>query len=574
MENTFEFEPKPVEMPTVDSRNDNNQPAPLFTFDSPKGQSSYIKVIGVGGGGGNAVNHMYRQGIEGVDFIVCNTDMKALTSSPVPNKIPLGDLGLGAGNKPERARKAAEAKEKDIREALSHNTQMLFITAGMGGGTGTGAAPVIAEIAKSIDLDNDENKKILVVAIVTRPFSFEGKRRREQAEAGIEELRKYVDSIIVINNDKLRAFGDLDISEAFGMADDVLLTAAKGIAEIITVTANVNIDFQDVNTVMEHSGTALMGTGCGEGDDRAIQAIEGATTSVLLDDSDIRGAKNVLLYFSYSSDRKIKMDEIGEITDYISEKTDGTAEVIWGAGIDDSLGDQLKVTLIATGFEKTSNNSATIHELPVEEKIAPMDETPNVVASTDEPVIIHKTTEVTPTDEIKPSNDEQKSVKHIFVLEPDPAEEEPVHEVRNIRSTANDPFPTEIDVMVDNIRIEHKPEVAPAPQMAATMEEPVAVAELVLAEPARKPQPTPSPAHNAFSNDNDALTAAERIRRIHEMLRYDPAGPDKVQGMTTRQIASDFAMDELSSASHEASTYAVSKSGIMTSKPSDFPDSP
>ena len=196
----------------------------FFTFDSPKGQSSYIKVIGVGGGGGNAVNHMYDKGIEGVDFIVCNTDMKALNSSPVPNKIPLGDLGLGAGNKPERARQAALAKSDDIREALSHNTQMLFITAGMGGGTGTGAAPVIAEIAKSIDLDNDENKKILVVAIVTRPFSFEGKRRREQAEAGIEELRKHVDSIIVINNDKLRSFGNMRISEAFGMADDVLLT--------------------------------------------------------------------------------------------------------------------------------------------------------------------------------------------------------------------------------------------------------------------------------------------------------------------------------------------------------------
>ena len=560
MENTFEFEPMPVEMPAASTRNDNNQPAPLFTFDSPKGQSSYIKVIGVGGGGGNAVNHMYRQGIEGVDFIVCNTDMKALTSSPVPNKIPLGDLGLGAGNKPERARKAAEAKEKEIREALSHNTQMLFITAGMGGGTGTGAAPVIAKIAKSIDLDNDENKKILVVAIVTRPFSFEGKRRREQAEAGIEELRNEVDSIIVINNDKLRAFGDLDISEAFGMADDVLLTAAKGIAEIITVTANVNIDFQDVNTVMEHSGTALMGTGCGEGDDRAIQAIEGATTSVLLDDSDIRGAKNVLLYFSYSSDRKIKMDEIGEITDYISEKTDGTAEVIWGAGIDDSLGDKLKVTLVATGFEKKANTTATVHELPIEEKPEPKIETPQAPVATDEPVIIHKPAEE-PAAEIKPA-EEQKGERRVFVLEPEPVDEEPVREVRNIRSTANDPFPTEIDVMVDNIRVEHKAEVKPAPAVEpVAVEEPVAVAEPVVAEPA------PAFTH-AFSNDNDALTAAERIRRIHEMLRYDPAGPDKVQGMTTRQIAGDFAMEELNSAAREASSYTVTRSGVMTSKPS------
>ena len=564
MENTFEFEPTQVEMQSSSMRNDSPQPAPLFTFDSPKGQSSYIKVIGVGGGGGNAVNHMYRQGIEGVDFIVCNTDMKALTSSPVPNKIPLGDLGLGAGNKPERARKAAEAKEKDIREAISHNTQMLFITAGMGGGTGTGAAPVIAEIAKSIDLDNDENKKILVVAIVTRPFSFEGKRRREQAEAGIEELRKHVDSIIVINNDKLRAFGDLDISEAFGMADDVLLTAAKGIAEIITVTANVNIDFQDVNTVMEKSGTALMGTGCGEGDDRAIKAIEGATTSVLLDDSDIRGAKNVLLYFSYSSDHKIKMDEIGEITDYISEKTEGTAEVIWGAGIDDNLGDQLKVTLIATGFEK-ANNTGTKHELPKEEITQPKEESTKVPEATDEPVIIHKEPE--PIAEIKPV-EEPKPERRVYVLDVEPAEEEPSREIRNIRSTANEPFPTEIDVMVDNIHIEHKEDSGLAPSAQVMVEEPATATEPVTVEPAWQPKPAQTPIHSAFANDNDAMTAAERIRKIHEMLRYDPAGPDKVQSMTSRQIAGDFAMEELNSGSREASAYAVSKSGIMTAKPS------
>lgn len=559
MEDTFNFEKKQI------------QPAPFFTFDSPKGQSSYIKVIGVGGGGGNAVNHMYRQGIEGVDFIVCNTDMKALSDSPVPNKIPLGDLGLGAGNKPERARKAAEDKADDIREALSHNTQMLFITAGMGGGTGTGAAPVIAEIAKSIDLDNDENKKILVVAIVTRPFSFEGKRRRAQADAGIEELRKHVDSIIVINNDKLRSFGDLDISEAFGMANDVLLTAAKGIAEIITVTAHVNIDFQDVNTVMEHSGTALMGTGSGSGEDRAIRAIEGATTSVLLDDSDIHGAKNVLLYFSYSSDHKIKMDEIGEITDYISEKTDGTAEVIWGAGTDDSLGDELKVTLIATGFEK-SINSATIHTLP-EEKKEEKKEEPAAQHISDEPVIIHKAPEpeiiATATEEQKAEvkvEEIPQNEKRVFVLEPEPEAEEPVRETRSIRSSSNDPFPTEIDAMVDNIRLEHKAE--PMPMAHAISEEPVAVAENLRPEPVAQRQTAPSPIHSAFANDNDAMTAAERIRKIHEMLRYDPAGPDKVQSMTSRQIADEMAIDELRSGVREAATYVISKNGIMTSQPS------
>ena len=328
--------------------------SPQVDFDSPKGQSSYIKVIGVGGGGGNAVNHMYRQGIKGVDFIVCNTDMKALNSSPVPNKISLGELGLGAGNKPERARQAAIDKADDIRDAISHNTQMLFVTAGMGGGTGTGAAPVIAEIAKNIDLDNDENKKILVVAIVTLPFSFEGKRRKEQAEAGIRELSQHVDSIIVINNDKLRTYGNLGMSKAFAMADDVLLTAAKSIAEIITNNAYINIDFQDVNTVMEKSGTALMGAGSGHGESRALDAITAATTSVLLNDNDITGAKNVLLYFSYSSEHELTMDEQAEITDYILDKTGSEADFIWGAGVDDELGDELKVILIATGFEKSA----------------------------------------------------------------------------------------------------------------------------------------------------------------------------------------------------------------------------
>ena len=303
---------------------EDNTNSALFTFDSPKGQSSYIKVIGVGGGGGNAVNHMFDRGIEGVDFIVCNTDMKALNASPVPNKIPLGDLGLGAGNKPE--------------------------------------------------------------AIVTRPFSFEGKRRREQAEAGIEELRKHVDSIIVINNDKLRAFGNMRISEAFGMADDVLLTAAKGIAEIITENAYVNRDFQDVNTVMEHSGTALMGTGSGRGENRAQDAIEAATTSVLLDDSDISGAKNVLLYFSYGKDHEITMDEMGEVADYISAKTGSTdTNVIWGTGFDESLGEKVKITLIATGFEQSEPTDPKRYELketPEEPKQVPLN---NIT----EPTIVH-----------------------------------------------------------------------------------------------------------------------------------------------------------------------------------------
>ena len=531
---------------------EDNTNSALFTFDSPKGQSSYIKVIGVGGGGGNAVNHMYDCGIEGVDFIVCNTDMKALNASPVPNKIPLGDLGLGAGNKPERAKKAAEAKAADIREALSHNTQMLFITAGMGGGTGTGAAPVIAEIAKSIDLDNDENKKILVVAIVTRPFSFEGKRRREQAEAGIEELRKHVDSIIVINNDKLRAFGNMRISEAFGMADDVLLTAAKGIAEIITENAYVNRDFQDVNTVMEHSGTALMGTGSGRGENRAQDAIEAATTSVLLDDSDISGAKNVLLYFTYSSEHEMTMDEQAEITDYVLDKTNGTADIIWGAGPDESLGDELKVILIATGFEKGAKAEPAAPqffklepEKPEEKPVAV--ETPQVEDEM-EMQLIHVEKPVQPvvdeTPVVAPSTE-----KRVFVLDDEDLLTAPV--VQQAAPAAHEEFKTEIDTMVEDIHI-----VQPEAEVAEVPEDPIAVFAPIS-------QPKQETGRSAFENDNDVATAADRIRRIHELLRSNPNGADIVQQMATSQISSEPLYEGQHSATREASAFSMRADGTV-----------
>ncbi len=537
---------------------EENVNSALFTFDSPKGQSSYIKVIGVGGGGGNAVNHMFDKGIEGVDFIVCNTDMKALNASPVPNKIPLGDLGLGAGNKPERARKAAMDKADEIREAISHNTQMLFITAGMGGGTGTGAAPVIAEIAKSIDLDNDENKKILVVAIVTKPFSFEGKRRLEQAEAGIEELRKHVDSIIVINNDKLRSFGNMRISEAFGLADDVLLTAAKGIAEIITKNAYIIVDFQDVNTVMEHSGTALMGTGSGRGENRAIDAITAATTSVLLDDSDISGAKNVLLYFSYSSEHELTMDEQAEITDYILDRTNGTADFIWGAGTDESLGDELKVILIATGFEKASKAEPEklvlvdepLDAAPAKPAPAKPDEDGMYVRRAAEPAVSAEVEQV-PVAEEKP-----KAEKNIVgVLVDDDVVAEPKREVRSARAEMPE-FITEADVMVEDIQLV---------QPAATRQTPVAKPEAVQT-PA--PEPVFEPKHDvftsAFKNDNDVTTAGDRIRRIHELLRSNPNGADLVQQMSTSQISGDELFEGAHSATREASAYTMRADGTMT----------
>ena len=320
-------------------------------FDAPKDQASYIKVIGVGGGGGNAVNHMYKQGIKGVDFIVCNTDKKSLMQSPVPTKIQLGP-GLGAGNNPEVAKKYAYEKADEIKDVISENTRMLFITAGMGGGTGTGAAPVIAEIAKQVTLDDDNDvDKILLVAIVTFPFSKEGPKRKKQAEDGISELRKYVDSIIIINTDKLRDYGNMTMRAAFAEADNVSLTAAKGIAEIITVEGYVAVDFRDVNAVMANSGTALMGAGIASGEKRAMDAIELASTSALLNDNDIAGAKNILLYFSSNSENEITMDEMDAVLNYIIQLTGEKTDIIWGMGIDENLGSNLSITLIATGFE-------------------------------------------------------------------------------------------------------------------------------------------------------------------------------------------------------------------------------
>lgn len=332
----------------------------MLKFDIPKGQSSIIKVVGVGGGGNNAVNHMFKQGIKDVDFIQCNTDAQVLEVSPVPTCIQLGITGLGAGAKPEVGRKAAEESIEEIRALLDKNTQMLFITAGMGGGTGTGATPVIASIARELD--------ILTVGIVTLPFSFEGRKRRLQAEQGIEELKKYVDTLLIINNDKLRElYGDLKLTDAFHHADDVLANAAKGIAEIITVKGYINVDFEDVKTVMRNSGKAIMGSGRATGENRAIKAAEIALSSPLLNDNDINGAKNMLLYIASGHD-EITMDEVTEITDFIQESAGLEADIIWGTGIDERLGDDICITLIATGFE-TNQFQQNITNIPFKNKI-------------------------------------------------------------------------------------------------------------------------------------------------------------------------------------------------------------
>ncbi len=320
-----------------------------LNFELPTGRSSIIKVLGVGGGGSNAVNHMFSLGIKDVDFVICNTDAQALQNSPVAVKIQLGENlteGRGAGSKPEIGRKAAMESMENIKNVLSANTRMVFITAGMGGGTGTGAAPVIAKAARELGL--------LTVAIVTIPFRFEGQQRIDQAIQGITELQQYVDSLLVINNEKLReVFGDLKLSEAFSHADDVLATAAKGIAEIITVHGYINVDFADVETVMTKSGVAIMGSASATGEGRALKAIQNALSSPLLNNNDVTGAKSILLNIS-SGVQEISMDEVGEITDFVHQSADRNALIIWGTSQDDRLGDAVSVTVIATGFETNS----------------------------------------------------------------------------------------------------------------------------------------------------------------------------------------------------------------------------
>lgn len=315
-------------------------------FDLPKEISSIIKVIGVGGGGSNAVNHMFRQGIKGVDFIVTNTDQQALDMSPVPTRIQLGvtlTQGRGAGSKPEVGKNAAIENIEEVKEILSKNTNMVFITAGMGGGTGTGAAPILAEVAREMG--------ILTVGIVTLPFIFEGKKRKQFAEEGIEELRQAVDTLLVIKNDKLREmYGNLGVKQAFGKADDVLAIAAKGIAELISVHGEINVDMNDVITVMKDSGVAIMGTGIAEGPDRASIAVKEALDSPLLNDNDITGASDVLLNITYGKE-DVTMDEISEVTDYIQAAAGDSANVIWGYGHDMELEDEISITIIATGFE-------------------------------------------------------------------------------------------------------------------------------------------------------------------------------------------------------------------------------
>jgi len=383
-----------------------------ITFDLPKNQSNVIKVIGVGGGGSNAINHMFKQGIKGVDFVICNTDSQALNNSGVPNKIQLGvnlTEGLGAGANPEIGEQSAVESLEDIRAMLTSNTKMVFITAGMGGGTGTGAAPIIAKMAKEMD--------ILTVGIVTMPFEFEGKVRNSQAHQGIEKFRKTVDSLVIINNNKLReVYGNLGFKAGFSKADEVLSTAARGIAEVITHHYMQNIDLRDAKTVLSNSGTAIMGSSTSSGQNRAQEAITSALDSPLLNDNKITGAKNVLLLI-VSGAQEITIDEIGEINDHIQAEAGYGANIIMGVGEDETLGEAVSVTIIATGFDVDQQNDITntevkkvVHALEDEQTmqhdLMPLDPLKTPSATTEainNEVVVHtleETPEVAVTEEV------------------------------------------------------------------------------------------------------------------------------------------------------------------------------
>jgi cell division protein FtsZ len=390
----------------------NNRSSYINHAKKTYSESSFIKIIGVGGGGSNAVTHMYNLGIQGVDYCICNTDSQALDTSPVPVKVHLGKRELGPGNIPAVGREAALETVDEIKELLEHHTKMVFITAGMGGGTGTGAAPVVAQVAQELD--------ILTVGIVTLPFGFEGRKRMQQALEGLEEMRKHVDTLLIISNDKLREeYGNMKLTEAFKRADDVLTTAAKGIAEIITVTGYINVDFEDVNTVMRRSGKAIMGSAKAEGENRALNAIEDAMRSPLLNDSNIAGAQNILLYITSGED-EVSLDEVLEITDYIQQTCGNTAEVIWGNGKDDTLGNNIAITIIATGFNekikdnisskqkneiesKSNDRNKRLKELSIPRSVEDIEHTPAYKRRSDNLVEIRKLKDNRKKEEIQPS---------------------------------------------------------------------------------------------------------------------------------------------------------------------------
>ena len=433
---------------------------------------NYIKVVGVGGGGGNAVNHMMEEGIQGVDFVLCNTDHQALLKSRVKTTVHLGKRELGAGNDPTIGREAAEMSRDEIEALMDDNTKMLFVTAGMGGGTGTGAAPVVAKMAK--------DKGILTVGIVTMPMEREGRRRKLQALAGIDELKKCVDTLILISTDKLRdQYGNMKLSEAFKKADDVLATAARGIAEIITVPGYVNVDFEDVKTVMKDSGKAIMGSGVAEGEGRAEKAIKDAIHSPLLNDSNIEGAKNILLYIT-SGTNEVSLDEVDEILEIAQNACGNNSDVIWGNGTDESLGEALSVTLIATGF----NHDAKSYSAVLAEKQAPADAVqPNKVYN-----LSGQVKEEEPQAPVQPANLAVGTIAATEVETAFPKEEQP--EAKHEEKTVHSLFTPEEPKAVEPVE-EVKPmeEVKPQEEVAP-IDEAIVEDDTPLFEPTFDPTPS------------------------------------------------------------------------------------
>lgn len=437
---------------------------------------NYIKVVGVGGGGGNAVNHMMEEGIQGVDFVLCNTDHQALLKSKVKTTVHLGKRDLGAGNDPNIGREAAEMSRDELEALMDENTKMLFVTAGMGGGTGTGAAPVVAKIAK--------DKGILTVGIVTMPMEREGRRRKLQAMAGIEELKKCVDTLILISTDKLRdQYGNMKLSEAFKKADDVLATAARGIAEIITVPGYVNVDFEDVKTVMKDSGKAIMGSGTAEGEGRAEKAIKDAIHSPLLNDSNIEGAKNILLYIT-SGTNEVSLDEVDEILEIAQNACGNNSDVIWGNGTDESLGEALSVTLIATGF----NHDAKPYSSVLAEKQTP--------ASSTQPKKVYDLSGKVKDEDPAPAQPANLAVGSVAANEVEtvyPKEEvTPKHEEKTVHSLSEPQATEPSDAMVSEPKQEEpKPveEAKPQEEVVATNED-IVEDDTPLFEPTNEPTPT------------------------------------------------------------------------------------
>ena len=431
---------------------------------------NYIKVVGVGGGGGNAVNHMMEEGIQGVDFILCNTDYQALLKSQVKTTVHLGKRELGAGNDPNIGREAAEMSRDEIEALMDDDTKMLFVTAGMGGGTGTGAAPVVAKLAKE--------KGILTVGIVTMPMEREGRRRKLQAMAGIEELKKCVDTLILISTDKLRdQYGNMKLSEAFKKADDVLATAARGIAEIITVPGYVNVDFEDVKTVMKDSGKAIMGSGTAEGEDRAKKAIKDAIHSPLLNDSNIEGAKNILLYIT-SGTNEVSLDEVDEILEIAQNACGNNSDVIWGNGTDESLGEALSVTLIATGF----NHDAKPYTAILNEKKTDTPLTPKKVYGLDGTVKGE-----TPAKQQSQPNETVAPIMETEPVQPKAEVKDVTPEMKHEERTVHSLFTPEVPKAVEPEAVE--PEAAEHGRSVEGPTEPID--DEPLFEPTIEPTPTP-----------------------------------------------------------------------------------